>query len=438
MNPNALNALTLDEFLAALNHPSALVELAALAGCALLAWLAVRWISGRRAQPDVPTIWFGRNTVDGVLFPALMLALAWGGRRVAVKLGLPLALFKIVIPLLVAFAAIRFTARLLRLLFPNSALVKALERTVSWLAWLGMVGWITGALPELLDELDQISWTVGKSTLSLRKMLDGALLTGFVLMITLWVSSAIESKLLKGAVGAQLSLRKAAANAVRAGLTFVGLLMALSAVGIDLTALSVLGGALGVGLGFGLQKLAANYVSGFVILAERSVRIGDLVRIGGFEGRISDITTRYTVVRSAAGSEAIVPNETLITTTVENLSLADPKMLLSTTVSVAYGTDLDVLRPQIVEAVAQVPRVLQDPAPSALLMGFGADGLDLTVYFWIADPENGQGGVKSGVNLAILALFNRLQVDIPYPQRVLRLQGEADAVAQLKSLGGAA
>jgi small-conductance mechanosensitive channel len=227
--------------------------------------------------------------------------------------------------------------------------------------------------------------------------------------------------LLKGAVGEQLSLRKAAANAVRAVLTFVGLLMALSAVGIDLTALSVLGGAIGVGIGFGLQKLAANYVSGFVILAERSVRIGDLVRIGGFEGRITDITTRYTVVRSAAGSEAIVPNETLITTTVENLSLADPSMLLSTNVSVAYGTDVDGLRARIVEALLTVERVLASPAPAAHLSAFGADGLELTVYFWIRDPENGTANVRSGVNLAILALFKAMQIEIPYPQRVVRL-----------------
>src|SRR5262249_26861786 len=159
----------------------------------------------------------------------------------------------------------------------------------------------------------------------------------------------------KGATGS-LSLRKIAANAARAALLFVGLLIALSAAGIDLTALSVLGGAIGVGLGFGLQKLASNYVSGFVILAERSLRIGDMVKVDGFEGRITDISTRYTVIRSLGGRESIVPNELLITQRVENLSLADPRVLLSTVVQVAYGTDLDVLIPQLVAAVAKVPR----------------------------------------------------------------------------------
>jgi small-conductance mechanosensitive channel len=223
-------------------------------------------------------------------------------------------------------------------------------------------------------------------------------------------------------------LRKAAANLVRAALTFVGLLLALSAVGIDLTALSVLGGAVGVGLGFGLQKLAANYVSGFVILAERSLRIGDIVKIDQFEGKVTDITTRYTVVRAPSGREAIVPNETLITTTVENLSLADRHLLLQSPVSVAYGTDLQVLMPALAERVRAVPRVLADPAPSVLLSAFGADGLDLVVCFWIGDPENGQGNVRSDVNLAVLALLNEQGVEIPYPQRVLRLEGQATAL----------
>jgi small-conductance mechanosensitive channel len=197
-------------------------------------------------------------------------------------------------------------------------------------------------------------------------------------------------------------------------------------VGIDLTALSVLGGALGVGIGFGLQKLAANYVSGFVILAERSLRIGDLVKVADFEGRITDITTRYTVIRSVGGREAIVPNEMLITTTVQNLSLADARLLLSTQVGVAYGTDIAALIPRVAETVSAVPRVLADPGPAVHLRGFGADALDLAVHFWIADPENGQGNVLSDVNLALLALLQREGIEIPYPQRVVHLPAAAE------------
>jgi small-conductance mechanosensitive channel len=214
-----------------------------------------------------------------------------------------------------------------------------------------------------------------------------------------------------------------AANALRALLLFVGLMFALSTAGIDLTALGVLGGAIGVGIGFGLQKLAANYVSGFVILAERSMRIGDMVKVDNFEGRISDISTRYTVIRALNGREAIVPNEMMITQRVENASLADPKVLLASVVQVAYGSDLDALMPRLAAAVAAVPRVLAEPAPTVQLSSFAPDGLELTVAYWICDPENGQGNVASGVNLAILHTLDAAGVEIPYPQRVVRQAG---------------
>eukprot|EP01034_Spumella_vulgaris_P033641 gene33641-41506_t len=195
----------------------------------------------------------------------------------------------------------------------------------------------------------------------LRTMVEGALTAAAVLLLTLWVSAAIESRLLRSATGAELSLRKAVSNALRAVMIFFGLIVAMSAVGIDLTALSVLGGAVGVGIGLGLQKLAANYVSGFVILTERSMRIGDNVRVDNFEGRITNINARYTVVRSAAGRESIVPNEMLITQRVENLSLADPRVWLSTVVSVAYDSDVDLVIQLLTESALASNRVLRDP-----------------------------------------------------------------------------
>jgi small-conductance mechanosensitive channel len=405
--------------LAALGQPSSLVELAVVAGCLALAWALVRLVRGPHA-PD-GSIWFGRRIVDGVLFPVVALALVYAARLVA-ESWVPLAVFRVAVPVLLSLVLIRMSVRVLSAAFPDSAVMRAAERTISWLAWIAVVLWITGVLPVLLDELERIQWKLGSTTLSLRQILEGTLSAGFVMMVALWISAAIESQLLKGAVGERLSLRKAASNAVRAILLFVGLLVALSSVGIDLTALSVLGGAIGVGIGFGLQKLAANYVSGFVILAERSLRIGDFVRVDNFEGHVTDITTRYTVIRAPNGRESIVPNETLITTRVENLSLADRNMLLSTVVQVAYGTDVDGLRARIVERVRQVPRVLPEPGPSAHLTAFASDGLELTVFFWIADPENGQASVRSGVNLAILALFEELGVEIPYPQRVVHLR----------------
>ena len=191
--------------------------------------------------------------------------------------------------------------------------------------------------------------------------------------------------------------------------------------GIDLTALSVLGGAIGVGLGLGLQKLAANYVSGFVMLAEGALRIGDTVKVDGFEGLISDITTRYTVLRALNGREAIVPNEMMVTQRVESSTLADPTLALATVVQVGYDTDLDALVPQIMDVLPGIKRVIDDPKPSVQLSAFASDGLELTISFWIADPENGTGSVKSDVNMALLRLFNANAIEIPFPQRVVRV-----------------
>jgi small-conductance mechanosensitive channel len=415
----AAAATDLRALLAALTHPTALAEAAVLLAVLLLAWGIVRLLRG--AQPRPGSIWFGEGVVDGVLFPLLALGLAALARGALQLAGVPSAVFVLALPILGSLALIRIGVRVLRVAFPRSPLVRAIERTLSWLVWAWLALWLTGLLPLLLDELDTVRWKVGNGHVTARSVLEGAVTAALVLVVALWISAAIEARLLKvdDSATANLSLRKIAANAVRALLLFVGLLMALSAAGIDLTALSVLGGAVGVGIGFGLQKLAANYVSGFVILAERSLRIGDVVKVDNFEGRITDINTRYTVIRALNGREAIVPNELLITQRVENASLADPNLLVSTTLQVAYGTDLDALFPQLEAAVRTVPRVLQQPPPSVQLQGFGADGLDLAVNFWIADPHNGQGGVRSDVNLQLLRTLNTLGIAIPYPQRVL-------------------
>jgi small-conductance mechanosensitive channel len=247
--------------------------------------------------------------------------------------------------------------------------------------------------------------------------------------VALWVSAAIEARLLKSATGSDLSLRKVISNTVRALLMFVGLLLALSSVGIDLTALSVLGGAVGVGIGFGLQKLASNYVSGFVILAERSMRIGDMVLVDGFEGRIVDIKARYTVIRALNGRESIVPNEFLIINRVENFTLMDPKLSQTTLVSVAYDSDVDLVRRLLIEACESQERVLKDPAPNAFLSQFGADGLEFTVSYWIADPENGQLALRSTINMLILAALREHRIEIPYPQRVMHMVSPSSTAA---------
>jgi len=396
----------------------------AIASEALLLALALALAYGlvallRRGRDGSDSVWFGRWGLDGVLFPVLALGFSWVAYRSLPLLGLAPALLRLTLPVLLSLLVIRLVVRVLHLALPRAAWVGPVERWVSWLAWGGSVLWISGLWPLAWAELDGIQWKLGATKLSLASLLEAGFSVLLVMVIALWLSAAIESRLLRAATGEDLSARKIVANLVKALLLFVGLVLALSSAGIDLTALGVLGGALGVGLGFGLQKLAANYVSGFVILAERSLRIGDMVKVDGFEGRISDIKTRYTVVRALNGRESIVPNELLITQRVENSSLADPKVAQTCVVSVGYDTDLERLLPLLAQAAAGVERVIADPLPAVQLSNFGPDGLELSLVYWISDPENGSGNVRSSVNLAVLALLRREGVTIPYPQRVV-------------------
>ncbi|RZI73256.1 MAG: mechanosensitive ion channel [Variovorax sp.] len=409
-----------DDFLRRLNQVelrTISIEGVVLLACVALAWSITRWF-GRDQAKD--SIWFGQRTFDGLLFPLLALLFTDLARR-GVSGFQPVLVLRIAVSVFLSLAAIRLFARVLKAVYPASALVRLVERTISWVAWIAAVLWIVGLLPPVLAELDQITLAFGKTRVSVRTIFEGVLSAGVVLMIALWIAATVEKRILREAV-TDLSMRKVASNAIRAFLLLIGLLFALSAVGVDLTALSVLGGALGVGLGFGLQKLAANYVSGFVILLERSIRIGDNVKVDSFEGRITDIKTRYTLIRAGNGREAIVPNESLITSRVENLSLADRKFNIATTIVVGYDSDVAQVLSILAEAAKTQPRVMTDPGPVAFLMNFAPDGLEFKLNFWVADPEKGQDNLRSAINIAILEGLRAADIDIPYPQRVLRVE----------------
>lgn len=408
------------EWLDAVTRPLVLGEAALIAGCGLLAWGLTALLRRHRDRAGLTSgILLGERRFDGVLFPLLWLGLCWLARIAWLHWERAAPLLRVALPVLLALVVIRLGVKVLQASFPSAHSIRLLERSISWLVWGVWVLWISGLLPVLLEEAGDVQWKVGGATLSLRSVIDGAINVGIALLLALWVASAIEARLLGGAAGGNLSLRKMLANAVRAVLMLVAVLVALTAVGIDLTTLSVLGGAIGVGIGLGLQQLASNYVSGFVVLAERALRIGDSVRVDGFEGRITDIRARYTVIRSGSGSEAIVPNETMVTQRVENLSLADRRVWQSTTVGVEYGCDVDLVLGLLRDAALSSTRVLREPAPFVGLSAFGADALEFTVGYWMAEPEAGALGLRSEVNLAILRSLRKHGIDIPFPQRVL-------------------
>ena len=405
---------------AAVTRPLALGEFAAIVVTGLLAWgltarLQRKWV-GAGGQPGIV---LGQRGVDGVLFPLLWLGLAWCARLVWLRWDDHAPLMRLALPMLLALAVIRIGVKVLQAAFPDARGVRVLERSISWLVWAVWVLWVIGLLPVVLQEASDISWKVGSATLTLRKLIEGVINVGIALLLALWLSSALEARLLRSAHGSELSLRKMIANALRAVLVSVAVLLALSAVGIDVTTLSVLGGAIGVGIGLGLQKLGANYVSGFVVPAQRALRIGDQVRVDGFEGRITDIRARYTVIRNGSGSESVVPNETMVTQRVENLSLADRRVWQSTVVGVEYGCDVDRVQRLLREAALSSQRVLREPPPFVGLSAFGADSLEFTVGYWMNEPESGSLGLRSEVNLAILQALRANGIDIPFPQRVV-------------------
>ena len=273
-------------------------------------------------------------------------------------------------------------------------------------------------LYQALLSLENIHFVIGRTPWTLLGLLTSTLHALVVLVLALWASAALEKRILRQTLG-DLSMRKAAANVVRAGLLLLGLMFALSTLGVDLTALSVLGGALGVGIGFGLQKLAANYISGFVILLERSLRIGDMVKVDGFEGVVTDITTRFTSLRALDGRESIVPNEMIITQRIENSSLADSRITLTLPVTVGPQSDVALVQKIMCAAANHSDKVLADPAPAAFLRSFVPDGLEFVLVVWIADPASGQLGVRSAVNQAILKGLQAEGIELARPSTLV-------------------
>lgn len=414
----------IDKLIHDFNESSAWLEFSVLLGCLLVAWLIMRALY-RHLADGRHWVWIGDKPLDGALFPVLALLLVWASSEVLVRYTTVFWL-RLAISLLLSLSLIRFVARVLAKTFPNSTAVRLIERIFSWVAWGVAVLHSIGLLPQVMEVLESVRLTIGKNPISLLNLIEVVLSAGLMLVGVLWLASLIEQRLVNQWVQ-DLSMRKVAMNITRVLMITVGLLLSLSLVGVDLTALSVMGGAVGVGLGFGMQKIASNYVSGFLVLIERALRIGDNVRVDGFEGRITDIKTRFTVIRAANGRESIVPNETLITQRVENLTAFDRRFGLSTTIVVGMDSDVDQVRQILLDAATAQPRVLSQPAPSVTLVDFVEQGLQFTLSYSIQDPEMGQANIRSAVNLAVLAGLRAAGVELPLRRQLVQIAPNPDA-----------
>lgn len=404
-----------------LNDPNFIWQVVALIACLGVAYLIAHWWRGRHTEGA------GRLGDAGsrLVFPLSGMVLV-GLSRLLLKPFIHVNLLKLALPLLGSLALVRSVVFVLRQAFPSAQWLTAWERIIAAVVWSCLALYITDLAPYVIEGLEQVDFAVGKQSVNLWMILHGIVTVFFTVVLALWVAGLIEARMLRVET-LDSSLRMVGVRVAKALLTVLAILVSLSLVGIDMTALSVFTGALGVGLGLGLQKIASNYVSGFIILLDRSIRLGNIVQVGNDGGLVTQITTRYTVLKHASGTEFIVPNETLIGSVVQNQTFSDSRLRLTTSVGVAYDSDIELAMRLMAEAAAAQPRVLAEPAPGVFLTQFGDSSINLELGFWILDPEGGKGNVVSEINLAIWKIFRVHGVEIPFPQRDLRIVHEKSA-----------
>ncbi len=420
MTENQIGRLLADLW-ADLHQPAILWQAGTLALCLLAAWWLSQRLQWRAPEGSAEALKRGAAAYRRVAFPILAMLLLVAARA-ALGNWHSTNLLRVAIPLFGALAGIRFAVYLLRLAFSQAAWLDAFERTIATLVWAALAMHLTGLLPEIVRWLSDVELTMGRHSLSLWVLLSAAFWVAMTLLLALWAGAALEVRLMR-AEGLHSSLRVVFARLGRAGLLTAAVLIVLPLMGVDLTVLSVFGGALGVGLGLGLQKIASNYLSGFIILLDRSIRLGDMITADGHHGEVKRITTRYAVVRSLTGVEAIIPNDTLVTTTVLNHSYSDKRVRIAVRVQVSYGSDMPAVLALLEQIVARQSRVLREPKPAAVVLEMADSGVNLEVGFWIEDPEEGTLNLRSAVSVEILAEFRARGIEIPYPQREVRVLG---------------
>jgi small-conductance mechanosensitive channel len=409
--------------IANLGNTAMLIEVAVLATIGVFTWFGLSRLRQRSKEvgalrDHLAVSDWNRLILPIALLPSILIIRAVLGKWQNVHL------FNLAVPLILAFIAIQGCFFILRRLLKPSRNLHLVERFVALLVWGVFALHLTGYLDEAVNALDAIGFNVGKQHLSLYTVLVGLLSLTATLMLALWLAHLVESRLI-GALPLAPNLRLAFTKLTRGLFIILAVLIALPLVGIDITVLSVFGGALGVGLGLGLQKIAANYVSGFTLLLEQSIRIGDMVQVDKQYGEVKQIATRYTVLRGLDGSEHIIPNETMITTPVTNRSLTDKDNLIQLPIQVAYGTDLHKARDLLLEIATTNERVLASHPPQVRLHSFGDNGINLELVVWISDPEAGEPNLRSDLNWSIWGAFREANIEIPFPQRVVHLQDKS-------------
>lgn len=372
-------------------------------------WLEAK-LENARHDAKLSLVW---RTFLTLVTPIIWVVLLWIAVAIADQLELRDKLMSVVVSLVNAWIVIR--------------LITQFVREEVWARFIAVVVWIIAALNILgflqpaLDLLDGIALKIGQVRVTALGVIEGL----FYLVLLLWLAN-ISANLLERRINKLPNLTPSMqvlfSKLLKIVLVIFAVFVAINSVGIDLTALAVFGGALGVGIGFGLQKIVSNFISGIILLMDRSIKPGDTIGVAGTYGWIQSLGARYVSVVTRDGIEHLIPNEELIVTRVENWSFSGKRVRLKIPVGVSYGTDVHQAIALCIEATEGLDRIVSDPKPVCLLKGFGDSSVDMEIRFWISDPQGGVSNIKSAVLLRVWDLFHENGIEIPFPQRDLHLR----------------
>ncbi len=427
-----------------LAHPETLWQLAILLAGFLIAWGIGRVLRRRLmpvVRPGVIGEWPRTAMRTGLLALNPLILWLWLLAATAVLRRTQHAteLLQPVMLLAGALALTRMGVFVLRHSFSPGSRLKAWEGVLTVSIWVLVGLHLLGWLPYVRQVLDEYALTLGQVRVSLYTIASLAFTVAILLFVALWLANAIEWRVSQSRA-LEESLKIAIGKITRFTLVSLAVLAAMVASGIDLTALAVFGGALGVGLGFGLQRIVSNFVSGVILAFEGSIRPGDVISIGETRGVVQTLHARHIVVRTRDGLDILIPNENLITSQITNWSYSDRNVRLRLPVPVSYGDDPEAAIALLERVAAAHPRVLRDPAPSGCLIGFGENGIDLELRVWVNDPEHGVGNVRSELLRAVYRELKAAGMTIPFPQRdvyIKTLPAAAAMPAPAAALSGA-
>ncbi len=389
----------------------------------LLAWWFDRLTQKKLIEAHAPQN-VAIKSAKRISFPVFTLLGVLLARAIFNWLAMPVNLLKLAIPLLLSLVFIRLLVYVLHKAFPNSSKLKSWELSIAGMAWLVVALHVTGLLNAVLDAMQDMSFNLGHQPVSLLVILQGLISIAATVLAALWLGRFLEVRIMR-MEEMDTSSRVLLNKVLRGALLIISVLVALSIVGIDIRVLSVFGGALGVGLGFGLQRIASNYICGFILLLDKSIRLGDVITLDTRYGTVSRLTGRYMVLRGQDGAESLIPNETAITSTLVNHSFSDRNIRIKLSVQISYSSPLEAAMQIMKDAAVAQGRVLADPPPVVNLTAFADNGIALELQIWLADPEMSQASLCSDINLAIWREFQRAGIEIPFPQREVRMVSAA-------------